>query len=125
MANEVKELADQTAKATEEIAVRIEAIQADTSSAVAANSLIGETIDRVNQISTSIASAVEEQTVTTAEIARNVAETAASSQGIAASIKDVAAATDQATQSVHDTRTAVGNMRGIADELNELVANSR
>ena len=125
VANEVKDLADQTARATNEITSRIEAIQTDTASAMAATTQIGETIDRINEISTSIASAVEEQTVTTAEIGRNVEETSASTHGIAQSINDVASATDQTSQSVRDTRDAVDSMRRVADELNELVASSR
>lgn len=124
VANEVKELAEQTASATKEIAARIEAIQADTVSAVSANSTIGETIDRVNDISTSIASAVEEQTVTTSEISRNIAETALGARDIADSIDDVASATDQTSRSIQDSREAVDSMRHIADELTSLVANS-
>ncbi len=73
VANEVKELAKQTAKATEEIGQKIEAIQGDTKGAVKAIEEIGTIINQINDISNSIASAVEEQTVTTNEIGRNVA----------------------------------------------------
>ena len=125
VANEVKDLADQTARATNEITSRIEAIQTDTASAMAANAQIGETIDRINQISGSIATAVEEQTLTTAEIGLNIDETSASTHGIAESIKDVASANQQTSKSVEDTREAVDSMRRVADELTELVANSR
>ena len=72
VANEVKELAKQTAKATEDIGRKIEAIQVDTKGAVAAIEEIGTIINQINDISNSIATAVEEQTVTTNEIGRSV-----------------------------------------------------
>ena len=83
VANEVKELAKETAKATEDIGRKIEAIQGDTSGAVSAISEISEVIGRINDIQTTIASAVEEQTATTNEIARSVTEAAGGANGIA------------------------------------------
>src|SRR5262245_25000627 len=76
VANEVKELAKQTAKATEDIGRRIEAIQGDTHGAVEAIGQISKIINQINDIQNTIASAVEEQTATTGEISRNVAEAA-------------------------------------------------
>ncbi|HEY1068034.1 MAG TPA: PAS domain-containing methyl-accepting chemotaxis protein, partial [Pirellulales bacterium] len=76
VANEVKELAKQTAKATEDIGRKIEAIQSDAKSAVDAIGHIGAIIGQINDIQSTIASAVEEQTATTAEISRNVSEAA-------------------------------------------------
>jgi methyl-accepting chemotaxis protein len=76
VANEVKELAKETARATEEISAKIEAIQHDATGAVSAISEIGEIIDHINEIQSSIAAAVEEQTATTNEIARSVGEAA-------------------------------------------------
>ena len=76
VANEVKELANQTAKATEEISTRVQTIQADADGAIDANSRIGDTIDRINEISTTIASAVEEQAVTTDQIGKNISDAA-------------------------------------------------
>ncbi len=76
VANEVKELAKQTAKATEDISRKIEAIQGDTKGAVDAIAQIGKIINQINDIQNTIASAVEEQTSTTGEISRNVAEAA-------------------------------------------------
>ncbi|MEU8661257.1 methyl-accepting chemotaxis protein, partial [Actinoplanes philippinensis] len=73
VASEVKDLAQETAKATEDISQRVQAIQADTESAVAAITRIGEVIEKINQFQTTIASAVEEQTATTAAMSRNVA----------------------------------------------------
>jgi len=125
VANEVKALADQTAGATHEISAYIETIQTDTAQAVAANELIGTTIDRVNEISTTIASAVEEQSVTTSEIGRNIDETVGSSQGIAHSINNVAEAAGQTTRSVDETRDTLDDMKRVADELSSLIANSR
>ena len=74
VANEVKELAKETAKATEDISRKIEAIQGDTKGAVEAIGQITTVINQFNDISNTIASAVEEQTATTNEIARNVQE---------------------------------------------------
>ena len=80
IANEVKELAKQTAKATEDISRKIEAIQGDTKGAVEAIGQIGKIINQINDIQNTIASAVEEQTATTGEISRNVAEAAKGQQ---------------------------------------------
>ena len=74
VANEVKELAKQTAKATEDIGRKIDAIQTDTKGAVDAIAQIGTIIGQINDIQSTIASAVEQQTATTAEISRNVAK---------------------------------------------------
>ena len=89
VANEVKELAKQTAKATEEIGQKIEAIQGDTKGAVTAIEEIGTIINQINDISNSIASAVEEQTVTTNEIGRSVTEAAQGVNDIAKNIGGV------------------------------------
>ncbi len=83
VANEVKELAQETARATEDIARRVEAIQADTGGAVAAIGEISTIITSINDYQLTIASAVEEQTATTNEMARNVAEAATGSGEIA------------------------------------------
>lgn len=121
VANEVKELANQTAKATEEISNRIQNIQADTAGAVEANLQIGETIDRINEISGTIASAVEEQSVTTAEIGRNVEEAASGTQVIASSINEVATAAEDTRSSTDGTKESAEEMARMAAELNELV----
>ncbi len=121
VANEVKELANQTAKATEEISNRIQNIQADTAGAVEANLQIGETIDRINEISGTIASAVEEQSVTTAEIGRNVEEAASGTQEIANSINEVASAAEETRSSTDGTKESAEEMARMAAELSELV----
>ncbi|MCL2455086.1 MAG: methyl-accepting chemotaxis protein [Micrococcales bacterium] len=90
VAGEVKDLAQETAKATEDIARRIEAIQADTGGAVEAIGRISSIIEQINDYSATIAAAVEEQTVTTSEMSRNVAEAATGSSQIAENITEVA-----------------------------------
>ena len=125
VANEVKELANQTAEATEEISTRIQAIQSDTAGAVEANEKIGETIERINEISSTIAAAVEEQSVTTTEIGRSVEEAAAGTQDIARSITDVASAAEDTRQSTTETKTSAEEMAQMAAELNQLVSNYR
>ncbi|MFD2091257.1 methyl-accepting chemotaxis protein, partial [Blastococcus deserti] len=86
VANEVKELAQETAKATEDIARRVEAIQQDTGGAVAAIGRISEVIGQINDFQLTIASAVEEQTATTNEMSRSVGEAADGSGQIATNI---------------------------------------
>ena len=76
VANEVKELAKETAKETEDISKKIAAIQGDTKGAVDTIGRVEAVIGRINDLSSSIAGAVEEQTATTNEIARNIAEAA-------------------------------------------------
>ena len=97
VANEVKELAKETAKATEDISLRIEAIQADTRGAVTAIGQISNTINQINDIQNTIASAVEEQTATTNEMSRNVAEGAKGTNEISKNVAGVAQ-TAQGTQ---------------------------
>ena len=92
VANEVKQLANQTAKATEEISNKIQAIQGDTQSAVTAIGEISIVIGQISDISNTIASAVEEQSATTNEISRNVAEASHSSNEITQNIIGVAGA---------------------------------
>ncbi len=123
VASEVKELANQTAEATEEISIRIQAIQADTAGAVEANLQIGMTIDRINAISGTIASAVEEQSVTTAEIARSVDQAAAGTEAIARSFIDVASAAEETRRSTDETKDAATAMALMASKLNDLVSN--
>lgn len=94
VANEVKELARQTAKATEEISQKISAIQSSTGVAVTAIGSIGETISHINEISTTIASAVEEQTAATNEISRNVAEAARGTAEVTNNIASVSQAAE-------------------------------
>ncbi|HEU0121239.1 MAG TPA: methyl-accepting chemotaxis protein [Bryobacteraceae bacterium] len=122
VANEVKELAKETAKATEEIGQKIEAIQFDTKAAVSAIGEIGLIINQINDISNTIASAVEQQTATTNEIGRNVTEAAKGTGEIARNISGVAAAADSTTSGASDTQRAALELSRMANELQSLVS---
>lgn len=122
VANEVKELAKETAKATEDISQKIEAIQGDTRGAVDAIRQISQIIGQINDISNTIASAVEEQTATTNEISRNVAEAAKGSGEIAQNITSVASAAQSTTQGATNAQQAAVELSRMAADLQQLVA---
>jgi methyl-accepting chemotaxis protein len=122
VANEVKELAQETAKATEDIARRVEAIQGDTSGAVAAIGRISEIIGQINDFQLTIASAVEEQTATTSEMSRSVGEAADGTGQIAENIGGVSHAADATNQALGQTRTAVDELSRMASDLRTAVA---
>jgi methyl-accepting chemotaxis protein len=117
VANEVKELAQETARATEDIARRVEAIQADTSGAVVAIGEIATIITSINDYQNTIAAAVEEQTATTNEMSRNVAEASTGSGEIATNISGVSAAADSTTQALAQTQQAVNELAELAGSL--------
>ena len=119
VANEVKELAKQTARATEEIGHTIEAIQSGTKEAATAFVHIGTIIGSINDISNSIASAVEEQTVTANEIRRNVTEAAQKIGEITTNIGGVANSAKQTTQSAEETRKASLELSRLASRLRD------
>ncbi len=121
VANEVKELAKETAKATEDIGQKIEAIQSDTAGAVEAIGEITVIINQINDIQNTIASAVEEQTATTNEIARNVSEAAQGSSEIARNITGVAEGAASTTHGANDTMKAAESLSRMAEELRSLV----
>ncbi len=123
VANEVKELARQTAKATEEISQKIGAIQAATGGASSAIESISESIGRINEISTTIASAVEEQTAATNEISRNVAEAAAGTAEVTQNITKVSAAADESGHASSDILTASEGLAKESVTLNEVATN--
>jgi methyl-accepting chemotaxis protein len=122
VANEVKELAKQTAKATEDISRKIEAIQTDTKGAVEAIAQIGKIINQINDIQNTIASAVEEQTATTGEISRNVGEAAQGSNEIAQNITGVAQAARSTTEGASNTKASADELSKIALDLQKLVS---
>jgi methyl-accepting chemotaxis protein len=122
VANEVKELAKQTARATEDISGKIEAIQEDTKGAVEAIGQIGKIINQINDIQNTIASAVEEQTATTGEISRNVAEAAKGSNEIAHNIGSVAQAARSTTEGASNTKSSADELSKIAADLQKLVS---
>jgi len=121
VANEVKELAKETAKATEDISQKIETIQADTRSAVIAIGQIGQIISQINEFQNTIASAVEEQTATTNEISRNVSDAARGSGEIAQNITGVARAAQGTSAGAGDTDRAAGELSRMAAEMQRLV----
>ena len=121
VANEVKELAKQTAKATEEISQKIKVIQENTKGAVNAIGGIRGVIDRISQISTTIATAVEEQSATTGEMARNVTEAANGASTIASNISGVAQAAQDTSTNVGEAQTATQQLASMASQLNDLV----
>jgi methyl-accepting chemotaxis protein len=121
VANEVKELAKQTAKATEEITNKIGAIQGDSKNAVGAIGAITSVIEKLNGISVSIAAAVEEQTATTNEVSRVVQESAKGVDSISNTVKIVAAAANQSSVGANQTLTAAKSLSELAARLTELV----
>jgi methyl-accepting chemotaxis protein len=112
VASEVKSLASQTAKATEEISAQVAAMQEATTEAVRAIQNIGGTIGSINEITTAIAAAVEEQGSATQEIARNVQETARGTSALSNNIGVV-------TRAAGQTGTAAGQVLTSAEELNK------
>ncbi|UOY00623.1 methyl-accepting chemotaxis protein [Blastococcus sp. PRF04-17] len=121
VANEVKELAQETAKATEDIAKRVLAIQGDTTAAVNAIEEISSIVAQISDRQTTIASAVEEQTATTNEMSRSVQEAATGTSEIAANITGVSAAAGSTTQALTQTRTAVDELSRMASDLRSSV----
>jgi methyl-accepting chemotaxis protein len=121
VANEVKELAKETARATEDIGRQIEAIQLDAKGAVEALRRIGGIIGKINDIQASIAGAVEEQSATTAEIGRNVQEAAQGSGEIARNVASVAQAAKGTTEGAASTQQAAEGLARMAGELQQLV----
>ncbi len=122
VANEVKELAKETARATEDISQKIEAIQSNTSNAIDAIGEISKTVNRISDIQNTIASAVEEQSVTTNEITRSIGEASRGSASITSNVKAVAEAASQTSEGARGTETAAMSLSRLATELQQLVA---
>jgi methyl-accepting chemotaxis protein len=121
VANEVKDLANETARATQQISEKIHAIRTGTEGAVVAIAEIGDIISQMHDISTTIASAVEEQTATTREIARNVSEAAMGESHVTENITSVAQAAESTSGGAQSTQTAAGELAGMAAELQKVV----
>jgi methyl-accepting chemotaxis protein len=122
VANEVKELAKQTAKATEDISHKIIAIQADTKGAAEAIGTVSGVIHQINDISATIAAAVEEQSATTTEMTRNASEAANGAGDISANIGRVAQAANGTSSRAQESERAAQELAMIADELSKLMA---
>jgi methyl-accepting chemotaxis protein len=121
VANEVKELAKETAKATEDIGQKIDAIRQVTQGAVEAIAQISKIIIQINDYQSTIASAVEEQSATAREIGLSGAEAARGSTEIARNITSVAQASRQAAEGAGNTQKAAGELARMAAELQRLV----
>lgn len=122
VANEVKELAKQTALATEEISHKIAAIQTDSTGAISAISHISDIISQINELQGTIATAVEEQSSTTAEIARNVHDAARGSSEIASRITMVATEAESTSSGAHETKDATVELAQMAGTLRSVVS---
>jgi methyl-accepting chemotaxis protein len=126
VASEVKSLANQTAKATEEIAGQVEQIRAATGEAVVAIRGIGEVINEINGIASAIATAVEQQGATTKEIARNVQQAAAGAKEVTrniASVKESSTASGNAAAQVLSAASDVSKQaEGLSSEVNSFIA---
>jgi methyl-accepting chemotaxis protein len=121
VANEVKELARETARATEEIGGRIQGMQTDTQRAVGAIAEIGGVIQRIDALQTKIAAAVEEQSATTGDIGRNIAEATTGSGEIAENILQVAQAAQNTAEGAANTQVASQELSRMAQALRTLV----
>jgi methyl-accepting chemotaxis protein len=122
VANEVKELAKQTAKATEDISHKITAIQGDTQDAIRAIGTVSGVIHQINDISSTIAAAVEQQSATTNEMTRNASEAAHGASNISENIDGVAQAADGTSARAQESQTAAQDLASIAAELSQLMA---
>ncbi|GGN72817.1 hypothetical protein GCM10010112_41570 [Actinoplanes lobatus] len=121
VASEVKDLAQETARATDDISSRVATIQQETGGVVEAITRISAVIARINDYQTTIASAVEEQTATTAEMSRSISEVAGGSSRIAISIAEVARASAVSVDGTGQTRQASSEVARTAEELRALV----
>ena len=122
VANEVKELARQTARATEEIGTKIAGVQTDTGTAVQAIKDIATVIDKINDISTTIAGAVEEQNAATGEISRNVSEAARGTSDVSYNITSVTQAAGESGRTAEGIKVAAGQLSVEAEKLSAAVA---
>jgi methyl-accepting chemotaxis protein len=121
VANEVKELAKQTAQATEDISRKITAIQVDTKDAVAVIARVSGVINQINNISASIAAAVEEQSATTNEMTRNASEAAAGAGDISRNIEGVTRTAEDTLKRAQESQKAAHDLAAIATELSTLM----
>jgi methyl-accepting chemotaxis protein len=125
VASEVKELARETALATEDISRRVDAIQSDTLSAVSSMEQIGEVILGINEFQVIISAAVEEQIATTAEMSRSVAVAAEASTDIASDIVGVSEASQSTAQGVNESLSALNELAAMSSDLRAMVGRFR
>ncbi len=124
VANEVKDLAGETAKATEDIKGRVERIQTDTQAAVDAIMQVAEVVEQISLTQETIAASVEEQTATTNEIAAAVSDVAKTSAEITQNISGVAGASTQTSASASKTKLAASDLTELARSLADLSADN-
>jgi len=125
VAGEVKELANETARATDDIIGRVQAIQLDTEDVVTSIGQIREIIEQINQMQTGVAGAVEEQSATTQEMSRNVGLAVRGSDEIAERITAAAMASRETTTGLLATRDSAGQLAELSRELTHAVARFR
>ncbi|MDQ7065288.1 MAG: methyl-accepting chemotaxis protein [candidate division KSB1 bacterium] len=123
VANEVKELAKETARATEDITRRIEKIQEDTQKSIESTQAVTEIIQKINEIANTIAAAVEEQAAASQEIARNVSEAADGSSTIVQNINNVAQMAQETAKGATNTREHADQLLALSEELKQLLEN--
>ncbi len=121
VASEVKDLANETTKATREITTRISAIQHDTGASIAAMSRIQELIVKIRDAQTSAAGAVEEQSAMTRSITEHLGHVASGSTAIANGMKDVAGVTKSTSEGAEQAGIAASELDRMASELRQLV----
>jgi methyl-accepting chemotaxis protein len=122
VAGEVKELAKETARATEDIHKRVEAIQADTRDAVAAIGQVGQIIVEISELQSSISSSVDQQLEAASEIAKNASIASRNSDEVSANMGVVLQTAKQTMASATETQTAARELREVSDELSRLLA---
>jgi methyl-accepting chemotaxis protein len=125
VASEVKDLAQETARATEDISTRVSAIQGDSQAAVTAITAISEVIQQINDTQTAIAAAVEQQTATTTEMSRNVSEVATGSAEISANVSGVAQAAAETTNAAANAEQTSADLARVAGALQTNLARFR
>ncbi|MBN1847912.1 MAG: methyl-accepting chemotaxis protein [Deltaproteobacteria bacterium] len=118
VANEIKELARQTAEATQEIKSRIEGIQTSTSGTVSEIGQISKVINEINEIVSTIATAVEEQSVTTKEIANNVAQASRGIQEVNENVSQSSLVATEIAKDISDVNQAAGEMSNNSSQIN-------
>jgi methyl-accepting chemotaxis protein len=125
VASEVKDLSQETARATNDVSDRVAAIQHDTTGAIEAINAITAAIGRVNDFQAAIATAVEEQTATAGEMARNVGEAADGGGKIARSVAAVSEAVDSTGEVVRVSQVAAADLTATAERMTGLVGRFR
>lgn len=125
VANEVKDLAHETARATEGITTRVDAIQRDTAGSANAIEHIGDVVSKISQLQATIAAAIEEQAAATKEMNRNLSDAAGTAEDIAAVIGQVAAVSRSTTEGVRLISGGMSELTERSQQLQEMVATFR